>query len=64
MPSGTVADAASSGDANSGGRIDSRKDSRVRKDKDEDDADKGGKKIKTRQEAREKAENQRDKEQG
>ena len=49
LPSGIATDAAPSGGATSGGGIDSRKDSRVRKDKDEDDADKGGKKTKTRQ---------------
>ena len=49
LPIGTAIDAASSGGATSGGEIDSRKDSRVRKDKDEGDAGKGGKKTKTRQ---------------
>ena len=54
-PSGTAADEASGGKVTSGGGTDSQKDSRVRKDKDEDDANKIGKKIKTRQDAREKA---------
>ena len=46
LPSGTGADAAPSGGATDGGGIDPRKDRRVRKEKDEDDAEKGGEKTK------------------
>ena len=56
LPSGTTADTAPSGGVTDGDGIDPRKDSRVRKEKDEKEAEKGGEKVKTRQEAREKAE--------
>ena len=43
LPSVTVADAAPSGGATDGGGTDSRKDGRLRKDKDENDAERNSK---------------------
>ena len=52
LPSGTTADLAPSGGVTEDCGRGSRKDSRVRKEKDEEETEKGGKRVKSRQETR------------